>query len=314
MPVIDKKQSQVAMKKQKTQSQKKRHGQHHSNTKKYRSSYWPYIPILLLIAGMFMLAVVRSPGPTNVLAFATEMSADGLLEATNQRRSAEDSHALTLNTRLSEAAQAKAEDMARRNYWSHETPEGDQPWIFIDAVDYRYMKAGENLAYGFLTSSQAINGWMNSPSHRNNMLDNSFTEVGFGFVNALDYQSSDAETLVVALYAQPHATNGEAGNEGSDTNSQETIISMRVPENNQEVQAITRLESIIGDRFAWATFSLGIVSGGAASGLLLSNGIRLRRFLKRGKNFVMHHPLLDVSLVSLLILAAFLADHVGYII
>lgn len=310
------------MKKQKKPTHKKRHGEHHRKTKKYHSSYWPYIPVLLLITSMFLIALVRSPAQQiNVLAFATEMSASNLLDITNQKRANNDAQSLEISPQLTEAAQAKAEDMAQRNYWSHVTPDNEQPWVFIEATDYQYIKAGENLAYGFLTSEQTINGWMNSPTHRDNMLDQSFQEVGFGFVNAVDYQGSSAETIVVALYAQPVPdanSRSASGEQEADTTTpvlaEEPIISMSVPENNPEVQAVSRIESIIGERFAWATFSLGIISGGAASGMLISHGIRLRKFLKKSGDFIMHHPMLDVCLVSLLLLTAFLADKVGYII
>ncbi len=304
------------MTKQKTSAHKKRQGQHHKKTKRYNSSYWPYIPVILLIFSMFAFAFVRSPSQANVLAFATEMSPNNLLTITNQHRASNDGQPLQINSKLTEAAQRKAQDMAQRNYWSHTTPDGEQPWVFVDQVEYRYIKAGENLAYGFLTSEQTINGWMNSPSHRENMLDNSFSEVGFGFVNAVDYQNSEAETIVVAMYAQPLDNTNLA--QADDPVENEPIaapsISMEVPANTSDVQAVTRLESIIGERFAWATFGLGILSGGAASGMLISHGIRLRKFLQKGGDFIMHHPMLDVCLASLLLLTAFMADKVGYII
>jgi|AntRauTorcE11897_2_1112592.scaffolds.fasta_scaffold00030_81 uncharacterized protein YkwD len=305
------------MTKQKSSAHKKRQGKHHKITKRYSSSYWPYIPIFLLIFSMFAFAFVRSPSsPANVLAFATEMSPDNLLTMTNQRRASSDRQPLQINSKLTEAAQRKAQDMAQRDYWSHTTPDGEQPWVFVDEVEYRYIKAGENLAYGFLTSEQTINGWMNSPSHRDNMLDNSFSEVGFGFANAIDYQDSDAETIVVAMYASPldNASITQADEPDNNEPATAPTISMEVPANTSDVQAVTRLESIIGERFAWATFGLGILSGGAASGMLLSHGIRLRKFLQKGGDFIMHHPMLDVCLVSLLLLTAFLADKVGYII
>lgn len=307
------------MAKQKKSAHKKRHGKHHKKTKRYNSSYWPYIPVLLLIIGTFFFASLRSPSHTGVLAFATEMSPSSLLRGTNTERARNDRQPLEINQTLSRAAQAKAEDMARRNYWSHTTPDGEQPWVFIDEVDYEYVKAGENLAYGFLTSDQTIKGWMNSPTHRDNMLDERFREVGFGFVNAQNYQNTDAQTIVVAMYAQPVASTSASQPQADEpaaepVTSQEAIISMEVPDANPEVQAVTRIESLVGGRFAWATFGIGILSGGAASGMLISHGIRMRKFLQKGGDFIMHHPMLDICLVSLLLLTAFLSDKVGYII
>lgn len=139
-----------------------------------------------------------------VLSYATEMSQSGLLGATNSQRAANGVGALALNSLLNQAAQAKANDMVARNYWSHNTPDGNPPWVFIDATGYSYKKAGENLAYGFDTSSDAVVGWMNSPSHKANMLDGAFDQVGFGIANSATYQNQGEMTIVVAMYADPY--------------------------------------------------------------------------------------------------------------
>src|SRR5690606_1752560 len=78
-----------------------------------------------------------------------------------------------------------------------------EPWVFINNAGYNYLRAGENLAYGFATSGDTISGWMNSPTHRNNMLDTAFVEVGFGFANSENFNDSGPETVVVAMYAKP---------------------------------------------------------------------------------------------------------------
>lgn len=186
-----------------SKTQHKRQGSHHRHSKQYVKVYWPYVPMLLIVlVGLFFGSNTRYI-PGNVLAYATEMSNSQLLSATNDQRSANGKSSLSINSRLSAAAQAKANDMAARNYWSHNTPEGSPPWVFIDAQGYGYKKAGENLAYGFSTSSATITGWMNSASHRANMLDGSYTEVGFGFTNATSYNNSGQQTIVVAMYGQP---------------------------------------------------------------------------------------------------------------
>lgn len=309
------------MTKQKTSSTKKRHGQHHRKTKNYHATYWPYIPVLILLGSMFLLALLRSPPQTDVLAFATEMNSESLLKETNRQRGQLDQTPLKLNEQLSQAARDKAEDMARNNYWSHISPEGQEPWEFIDETGYAYLKAGENLAYGFMSSRQTVNGWMNSPTHRDNMLDADFQEVGFGYVNAYNFQGLEEETIIVALYAEPSehgtptTTNQQPQNEPTThDNNATTVMSMTVPQNNQDVKSITRLQSLVGGQFAWMTFGLGIVSGTAAVGLFVSHGIRLRWFFKQSEKYVLHHPLLDISLVSLLLLTAFLASHVGFIL
>lgn len=182
---------------------KKRRGDHHRQSKPYLKVYWPYVPMLLIVlVGLFFGSSSRTI-TGGVLAYATEMSNSQLLSNTNAQRSANGKSGLSLNAKLSNAAQTKANDMAARNYWSHNTPDGKAPWYFVEQAGYSYSKAGENLAYGFGTSSETITGWMNSPTHKDNMLDGSFTEVGFGFIDASSYNNSGQQTIVVAMYGQP---------------------------------------------------------------------------------------------------------------
>ena len=136
----------------------------------------------------------------DVLGYATDMSIQSLLNDTNEQRANNDEGNLQINSELNQAAQAKANDMAARNYWSHNTPDGQTPWSFITAAGYDYQTAGENLAYGFATAGDTVTGWMNSPEHRANILNATYHDVGFGFINISDYQSSGPETLVVAMY------------------------------------------------------------------------------------------------------------------
>lgn len=184
---------------------RKRQGKHQKRTSHFLKVYSPYLPLALFIGlSLFITAGWRPhTGRPGVLAYATDMSVSGLLSATNQQRSANGSASLGSNSALNSAAQAKANDMVARNYWSHNTPEGNAPWTFITNAGYNYSSAGENLAYGFETSSSTVTGWMNSPSHKENLLSTNFTEVGFGFANGANFNSSGAQTVVVAMYGKP---------------------------------------------------------------------------------------------------------------
>jgi uncharacterized protein YkwD len=182
---------------------KRRAGQHHKQTKHYSKAYWPYLPIVAIVSFGLVLNVWMSQWHRTTLGYATDMSVQALLDGTNNQRNANGQASLGLNGLLNQAAQNKANDMAARNYWSHNTPDGQTPWTFISAVGYNYQKAGENLAYGFATAGDTITGWMNSPEHRANILNASYQEVGFGIVNIPNYQSNGPQTLVVAMYALP---------------------------------------------------------------------------------------------------------------
>ncbi|HSW99583.1 MAG TPA: CAP domain-containing protein [Patescibacteria group bacterium] len=181
--------------------QKRRAGQHHKHTPHYLKAYWPYLPLILVVVLGVVLNSVWGATQKGVLGYATDMSVGSLLQGTNQQRAGNALGALALNSELNQAAQTKANDMAARGYWSHNTPDGATPWTFITGAGYNYQTAGENLAYGFDTSSDTITGWMNSPEHRANILNGTYKEIGFGIANAADYQSTGPETIVVAMYA-----------------------------------------------------------------------------------------------------------------
>lgn len=140
----------------------------------------------------------------DVLAYATAVSVSGLYDATNQARAANGLGALAINGKLNNGAQAKANDMIAKNYWSHTSPDGTQPWQFFLNAGYSYTRAGENLAYGFDTSGQVVDGWMNSAGHRANLLGN-YVDVGFGIASGPNYQGGE-NTVVVSFYGTPQAT------------------------------------------------------------------------------------------------------------
>lgn len=157
---------------------------------------------LMLILGAQVVNTLQLNAKPQVLGYATNINVSALLSGTNAERSAAGKKLLSLNSMLNSAAQAKANHMIANNYWAHTSPDGITPWYWFDNAGYEYLTAGENLAYGFDTSAGVITGWMNSPSHRDNMLNNTFKEVGFGIANGSDYQGS-ANTVVVAMYGDP---------------------------------------------------------------------------------------------------------------
>ena len=144
-------------------------------------------------------------GQFSVLGYATNVSTGGLLSETNAKRAANGFGSYASSVRLTQAAQAKANHMIAENYWSHYSPSGVTPWYFIEQAGYNYSRAGENLAYGFATSAGVVQGWMDSPSHRANILDSGFVHVGFGIANGANFQGGE-NTVVVAMYGEPIVT------------------------------------------------------------------------------------------------------------
>lgn len=136
-----------------------------------------------------------------------EITIENLTRDTNEEREQLGLTKLTVNSSLNTSAQAKANDMAARNYWGHNTPEGNPPWGFINNTGYSYTKAAENLACGFGDAQAIVNSWMKSPTHRVNMVDPVFTDVGFGIVRADSYECGDwpksPQTVVVQHFGTP---------------------------------------------------------------------------------------------------------------
>jgi hypothetical protein len=122
-----------------------------------------------------------------------------IVDLTNEKRTHESLTALRHNELLDRAAQLKAEDMAQNGYFAHYSPTGVTPWHWFDAVGYNYVNAGENLAVRFTDSSDVIEGWMNSPTHRANIMDGKYTEIGVGTARG-EYKGTPT-IFVVQLFA-----------------------------------------------------------------------------------------------------------------
>ena len=120
-----------------------------------------------------------------------------LTSLTNDARAENNLPALTENFLLDEAARLKAEDMSARGYFAHTSPEGRTPWYWLEQVGYRYTYAGENLAVNFFESGDVSRAWMNSPSHRANIMKGDFTEIGIGVARGT-YQGRS--TIFVAQF------------------------------------------------------------------------------------------------------------------
>ncbi len=298
-----------------TVSHRKRRGDHHRVSKQYLKVYWPYVPMLFIIAVGLFLGSPRGQSHHGVLSYATEMSTSNLLDATNKQRSANQRKPLTINANLTNAAQAKAKDMAARNYWSHTTPDGKAPWFFVDAAGYSYKKAGENLAYGFNNSGDTISGWMNSPSHRENLLDTSFTEVGFGFIDAGSYNNSGQETIVVALYGQPKVTGNEQPTTAStnDKTIRNIVSSDNISSHEPATLAVSKIQSLAGTNSPLLTFAVGLLSGAAIVFVFVRHGMAVKRALIHGEQFIVHHPLVDIGLTGLVMTAYVLGQTTGFI-
>ena len=322
---------------------KKRNGQHHRHNHSYVKTYWPYLPMLLIV-GLGLVLNSAWPVKHSVLGYATDMSVQNLLDDTNAQRASNGEGALGLNALLDQAAQAKANDMAARDYWSHDTPDGQTPWSFITATGYSYTAAGENLAYGFDTAANTLTGWMNSTEHRDNILNAGYKEVGFGIANSPDYQNSGPETIVVAMYAtptgasvaaaiprpattklavtQPASSPAPASTPTPTTTAVPTIqpskSSAKTPSTialapEPAPRSISRIQLMSNQQAAWSAFALSLITSVAIVLFVLRHGLYWRRVFVKGEAFVMHHPLLDIAIVAITTIGIILTRTAGVI-
>ncbi len=124
-----------------------------------------------------------------------------LVDLTNGNRQADNVSSLTVNPLLVEAAQMKANDMAQKGYFAHESPDGLTPWYWFTRAGYRFAYAGENLAINFSDSENVENAWMNSPGHRANILNPNFTEIGIATAKGM-YEGRET-VFVVQMFGSP---------------------------------------------------------------------------------------------------------------
>ena len=156
-----------------------------------------FILILFLIFGQVFINYFPEIG-IRVLGYASQISPDEVIRLTNEKRISSGVPALTYNAQLATAAKAKGEDMLAKDYWAHVAPDGTQPWKFFNEVGYKYRYAGENLAKDFSSPQSAVEAWMASPSHKENLLSSKYNEIGIAVVEG-DMNGVDT-TIIVQLF------------------------------------------------------------------------------------------------------------------
>ncbi|HBL84737.1 MAG: hypothetical protein A2Y17_01895 [Clostridiales bacterium GWF2_38_85] len=105
-----------------------------------------------------------------------------VIDLTNQKRLANGLPALQEDWQLSRCARYKSQDMHDKRYFSHTSPTYGSPFEMMNKFNIYYRSAGENIAMGQKTPQQVVDAWWNSPGHRQNMLNASFTYIGVGYV------------------------------------------------------------------------------------------------------------------------------------
>lgn len=157
------------------------------------------LPALIIFTVLILTFNLVVKSDLTAQEYSQTINSENLLIQHNKIRKDNGLSELKLNPLLTKSAELKAAKMLETNCWSHYCPPGSDPWVYFDEAGYMYLYAGENLAEGFTNIDVLMNAWMNSKTHRENILKPEFKEVGFGIVTG-DYQNRSANTLVVVHF------------------------------------------------------------------------------------------------------------------
>lgn len=160
---------------------------------------------LIIVSAVFLM-------PHQLIASSTSInsvSTVALIELTNIERVQNGLPKLKESTLLNLVAKLKAEDMVKNGYFSHNSITGKDSWYWFRKVGYKYLNAGENLAVLFNNSEDVVNAWMNSPSHRANILQPKYSEIGMAVVKGT-YNGVET-SYVVEVFGNPDNSKPKVG-------------------------------------------------------------------------------------------------------
>lgn len=177
---------------------------HESNNLKAKILHTPSLFALAVALIFYQAAISLLPGlAPRILGYAANIPPSEVIRLTNERRIGAGLSPLSENGQLSQAALAKGGDMLARGYWAHVSPDGTQPWTFISNAGYSYRYAGENLARDFSNPSSVVDAWMNSPTHKDNLLSAKYKEIGIAVIEG-SLAGVDT-TIVVQMFGTKYA-------------------------------------------------------------------------------------------------------------
>jgi uncharacterized protein YkwD len=149
--------------------------------------------IVVIVVAVSALAAPLQAERRGPAVSAVGLDARQILALTNESRRRAGLPPVAMDDRLVAAARAKLFDMLKQEYFAHRTPDGRQPWAFMQAAGYRFQMAAENLAKGYDNEPELQQAWMKSRGHRANILNPHFTEIGV----------ADANGIVVVMFGRP---------------------------------------------------------------------------------------------------------------
>jgi len=162
-----------------------------------RLIFWNFV-LLMLVKVIIPHSAFQS---ASLLGLMPAFDSREIIAATNEARLSNNLPALKPNPKLDLAASDKLNDMAVQEYFAHISPTGISPWYWINNSQYQYSVAGENLAIGFFSAQDTVKAWLNSSSHRANILNSQYQEIGVA-VKGVEISGREG-ILVVQMFGSP---------------------------------------------------------------------------------------------------------------
>lgn len=157
-----------------------------------RPRYLTAYALVIILAKVFISSYLFILYPTVLSAFT--VIENEILSMVNNSRVDAQVIQLEIDPELSQAAQAKADDMVANDYFSHFGPDGKKPWDWIDYTKYNYSIAGENLGKDFITAEAVHRALMASSTHKKNILNPRYRNLGIGIATG---KIDNRDTLVL---------------------------------------------------------------------------------------------------------------------
>ncbi len=150
-----------------------------------------FAALITLTLALVVGALIGLGGKSEAAPTATrEVLRNSVVQLTNVARVARGCRPLKQNRLLEKAAQRHANDMANRNYFTHNSIDGTPWWKVIMRAGYKD-PGGQNIARGFSAASPVVKAWLKSPTHRKNIMNCQFRTIGIGFNGDGDYWVQD---------------------------------------------------------------------------------------------------------------------------
>lgn len=185
----------------KTFTQKRKQASHKSSIQKLIKNFGlKSFVFLFVIFSTFLGSISLN---NNVVYAESVPSVDELIDHHNEIRIKNGLNPLRVDQNLTESSSNKAIVMDIEKCWSHYCPNGISPWGFFRGVEYEYKYAGENLAYGFESPEKLMDAWMDSKSHKENVLNKNFTEIGIS-IRRTDFKGLKDTPVVVVHFGKPN--------------------------------------------------------------------------------------------------------------